>query len=258
MTDENHVDPIVPLPEDQRTLVPSPEVHPPVPQVHEVRIHPLAQPVKGFLDRYFFEKTGAWTAAFTFVLVVFSGLLAWVSYKANETSIISQRAFITFSGPVFIVDIADKKMKGTNVYYAMSNSGTTPANNVTLEWNLSLGQSVPDKNVDFDSLSQNERQKLVLGPKANYQVKPTYLTVEDWEKVSDGKEHLFLWGWVTYSDIFDGTPMRLSEFCTDVTKATWSSNKHTTPGVMINTVNPPCPTHNCYDRNCDDYLKRTQ
>jgi hypothetical protein len=201
---------------------------------------------------------GLWTCIFTGVLMVFSGLLWKVNDKANETSIATQRAFISFAGPFFVKDISGKKLKGVNVFYGMSNSGTTPASPTVLEWNMSLGTTVPQKGLDFDTLPQGERMTSVLGPKGNFQFKPVYLSTEELEMIADGKKHLFFWGWVTYRDIFTGTPERLSEFCTDITSATWSASNHTNPNVDIKTENPPCPVHNCYDEECEDYGSRTK
>jgi len=130
-------------------------------------------------------NTGMWTCIFTGVLMVFSGLLWKVNDKANDTSIATQRAFVTFSGPLLVKDIQGRKLKGINVYYGMSNSGTTPASAATLEWNMSLGPTSPQKGVDFDTLPQNERMPLVLGPKVGFQMKPVYLSIEELEMVAE-------------------------------------------------------------------------
>src|SRR6266446_8927484 len=81
-----------------------------------------------------FLNPGIWSCIFTGVLMVFSGLLYRVSDKANNTSIATQRAFVTFAGPLLVKDIQSRKLKGINVYYAMMNSGTTPASAAVLEW----------------------------------------------------------------------------------------------------------------------------
>ncbi len=213
---------------------------------------------KKFLNRFFFGKSGAWTAIFTFVLMVFSGLLWKVNDKATETSIASQRAFVSASGPVIMKDIRGRKWVAVSVYYLWSNSGTTPAKNEASEWNMSLGPTIPGKGLDFDNLPQSERLSLVLGPKAGFQLPPVYLSTEDLEMVAEGKKHLFFWGWTTYRDIFSGTSVHLSEFCTDITSATWTMPDHTNPTADWKTTSPPCPVHNCYDQDCEDYSTRTR
>src|ERR1700688_1459739 len=182
----------------------------------------------GWIWRTFFvNRAVAWTALSTVVLGIFSGLLWRVNDKANETSIATQRPFVNFSGPGFAKIINGKKLKGVNVFYVMQNSGTTPARTGVSEWNLSLGPTIPQKGLDFDKLPQSERLSIVLGPKANFQMTPIGISVEDLEAVGEGKKHLFFWGWTTYRDIFSGTPERLSEFCTDIVSITWAKADHT-------------------------------
>ena len=211
-----------------------------------------------FLNRFFFSKSGAWNALFTLVLMVFSGLLWRVSNKANETSIASQRAFLSFSGPALAKNADGRKLKGMNVFYVMTNSGTTPARAGITEWNLSVGPSFPQKGLDFDTLSQTERLSFVLGPKVLFQMKPISIPLQELEMIGEGKRHLFFWGWATYYDIFPGTPQHLTEFCTQIDSLMWSKADHTDATLEISTSSPPCPTHNCYDEDCEDYHRRIQ
>lgn len=201
-------------------------------------------------------NAGFWTCIFTGILAVFTVLLYKVNDRANQTSIATQRAFVSSGGPAFAKDIQGGKLKGIKVYYVWSNSGTTPAKGAISEWNMSLGDTLPQKGLNFDDLPQNQRVPLVLGPKAVFQLTPVYLTVQDLEQISEGKEHVFFWGWATYRDIFSDTPTRLSEFCTDITSLTWTIPDHTSPKVDVNTISPPCPIHNCYDEDCTDYSSR--
>jgi hypothetical protein len=214
--------------------------------------------MKWFWNTFFAGRAPAWTAISTVVLMFFSGLLWKVSDKANETSIVTQRAFISFSGPVLAKNTDGKKLKGINVFYVMSNSGTTPARAGISQWNLSLGPTVAQKGLDFDTLSQTERLSFVLGPKVLFQLKPISIPIQDLEMIGEGKRHLFFWGWTTYRDIFPGTPQRLTEFCTEIDSLMWSKVDHTDATVEINTSSPPCPTHNCYDEDCEDYSRRVR
>lgn len=209
-------------------------------------------------NKFFRGRAGTWTAIFTLVLTIFSGLLWRVSDKANETSIVTKRAFINFSGPVFAKDTDGVKLKGINVFYLMQNSGETPANVGVSQWSMALGPTVPHSGLDFDTLPQSERLSFVLGPKALFQMKPVNISLADLELVGDGKKHLFFWGWSTYSDIFTGTSKRLSEFCTEIDGVTWTKPDHSDATVDISTVSPPCPTHNCYDEGCEDYSRRVR
>ena len=224
--------------------------------ISPVEKSPAPEEPKQSTKRFF--NPGAWSAIFTGVLVFFTRLLYKVNDRATEASIASQRAFLSFSGPALIKDIQKGKWTGLRVYYLWSNSGTTPAKDGTSEWNMSFGPIVPAKGLDFDSLPQNERHAFVIGPKAAYQLSPVYLSTQDLEAVAENKKHLFFWGWVTYRDIFSGTPLHLTEFCTEITSAVWTQQDHASPAADWNTTSPSCPVHNCYDEDCEDYSTRTR
>jgi hypothetical protein len=207
----------------------------------------------------YFSKSGVWTAIFTGILTIFTGLLWSVNRTANDTSIAAQRAIISWNGPFFQNDVDGKTLKGIKADYAAANSGTTPGSKAVAEWNVYSGPYAPQEGLDFDSLTQSERRPYILGPKGNFQVLPIDISNADLEAAAAGKKHLFLWGWTTYHDIFSNI-VHLSEFCTEVTQITWSKPDHIhfDPKLQINLIYPPCPVHNCYDKDCADYNKRVQ
>jgi hypothetical protein len=213
--------------------------------------------MKWFWNTFFANRAAAWTALATVALTIFSGLLWKVSDRANETSIISQRAFLTNNGPA-IIKIADgPKLKGLNFVFAVSNSGTTPAKNAISEQDVAFWRTGPQKGFNFEDLPQVEKVTFVLGPKASFQLNPMFVSIEQLESVAQGK-YIIFWGWFTYRDIFNNTPLRLSEFCLEINNVTWAKTDHTDASGDVFLVYPPCPTHNCYDEDCEDYAKRTQ
>jgi hypothetical protein len=56
--------------------------------------------------------------------------------------------------------------------------------------------------------------------------------------------------------MFPGSPVHLTEFCTDITSVSFSKADHSDLTGDVNFGTPPCPTHNCYDDECDDYAVR--
>jgi hypothetical protein len=216
-------------------------------------------PMRKFWNVLFSGKAAAWAAFSAVVMMVFTGLLWRVNDRANETSVAAQRAFITHSGVAGMIKVVESnQFKGVNVFFALTNSGTTPAKEAVAQWNIALGDKTPEEGTNFGELPTSETYRFVLGPKANMQPKPIFISLGELEEVERGKKHLFFWGWTTYKDIFDGTPRRLSEYCYSISSLTFSKPEHTDIATEIQTVNPPCPTHNCYDENCEDYSSRTQ
>lgn len=214
--------------------------------------------MKWLWNTFFANRAPAWTAFSTVVLMVFSGLLWKVSDRANETSIVTQRAFLTNSGILPVKVINNQRLAGVNFFVVVGNSGTTPAKDAIEQSTVSIGQPIPQRGLDFDSLPQSERLVYVLGPKATMQMTPMFVSVSDLEAAEQGKKHIFFWGWTTYHDIFNGTPTRLSEFCVQITSVAWSKPDHSSPLTDVNFGSPPCQTHNCYDEDCEDYSRRVR
>jgi hypothetical protein len=211
-----------------------------------------------FWNTFFARRAAAWTALSTVVMTVFSCLLWRVSDKANETTVVAQRAFLTISSVYPQKIIQNQKVVGVNFFAAINNSGETPAKDGAEQFNYSVGQSLPQKGTDFEGLPHNEKLVFVLGPKAGMQLAPISISMEDLEAAEQGKKHIFFWGWTTYHDIFSGTPIRLSEFCVQLTSVSFTNPDHSLVTTDVNFVNPPCPIHNCYDEDCEDYPKRVQ
>jgi len=211
------------------------------------------------------RSSAFWTAVFTAVLTVFTGLLWHVSSQSNESnvaaqqaSLASQRAFlsIAFSPRVEVV-VEAGKVTGYKVHEGWANNGTTPTQTAIAQYNVASWPDRPTQGFDFAQLPQAERQEYVLGPKAGWEVTSVPLSFDTLASVARGN-HIFAWGWVVYRDIFKGTPPRLSEFCFELTNPTWSAADHTNPSALFSASTPPCQTHNCYDEYCADYAKISQ
>jgi hypothetical protein len=210
---------------------------------------------------HWYSSAGFWTAVFTGVLCLFTALLWKVSNEANTFNASNQRAMINFGGPYLSKKMAadGKKVDGWQVYYAWSNSGRNPAKGVEAQFNYSLSDRRPTKDLNFGELPTRDTLPLILGPGTMFQMPPVDLSLDDLSSIESRKQHLFFWGWITYDDGNPHSSRRLTEFCTDVTGLTWTGpSDHTDPLANFSIQTPPCETHNCYDETCADYDQRTK
>ena len=196
--------------------------------------------------------------AFTYQLVQVTRQLYQVNRQATESSVASQRAFLSIAfSPRLEVVIASNKVTGYRVHEGWTNSGTTPTQAAIAQFNVANWPDRPAHGFDFAQLPQAERQEYVVGPKASWEVISVPLSFDAIAATTNGK-HVFAWGWVIYRDIFQGTPPRLSEFCFEMTNPRWFGADHTNPATAFLVDTLPCQTHNCYDERCEDYPKLSQ
>ena len=69
---------------------------------------------------------------------------------------------------------------------------------------------------------------------------------------------MFVWGWITYDDIFKNTPRHLSEFCDEITNIKGTPEDITDPAANITWELSLCREHNCSDERCADYREKTK
>ena|ERR1039458_6054456 len=95
--------------------------------------------LKKIYQTCFSGKSATWSAIFTAALVLFSALLYKVSREANQTSIATQRAFISFMGMggwEKIQGPQSDRLIGYSLHLPMINSGTTPTKYAIYEISL--------------------------------------------------------------------------------------------------------------------------
>jgi hypothetical protein len=214
-------------------------------------------------EKVFKNKAAAWTALFTLVLAVFSYLLLQANNDATQNSIATQRAFITYAGSFFEKVAADptnpkSSVSGYRIHVPMGNGGTTATRYSAYEMAIGAGDSDPSEETDFDALPQSERNIFIFGPRQLYDGQGAFIQMADLEAVAQNRKHMFVWGWVVYRDVFNATPVRLSELCLTITNPIWTNSDHTKLTTEMRATTLPCKTHYCYDNDCRDYSKRIE
>jgi hypothetical protein len=182
------------------------------------------------------------TAVFTLFLVLFTAVLAYVSLKqldflgraeiisarasnaareaantAHEALVKSQRAFVRISGFPWLWR-PDLSRPGKYVYDiapAVENGGDTPTVDMTINVNSALRDSPLPENFDFPYQSKDPGKTLV-GGRQSITASNSVISDEDLLAVQNGKKFFYLWGTITYRDVFDGTPVHVTEYASEV------------------------------------------
>ena len=179
--------------------------------------------------------------------------------KVTREALVSvQRAFVSFSGTLSATKIV-KHDKTTDLMLNLpwTNLGTTPTrkSKSRVNWQT-FPQGMPD-NFSFLDIGDVAPRQFTI-PSKGFGNATMEVPIQVLEYVKDGNLRLFVWGWITYHDIFERTPVRLSEFCDEVTNIKSSTDSFTDPASNITWELVLCSEHNCTDEECRDYKEKTK
>jgi len=95
------------------------------------------------------------------------------------------------------------------------NSGQTPARNMMVNFNFrSFPNQMPG---DFDFPDSRPADRDVIGPRAILTLPGMDIPAAEIEVGFSQKLRWYIWAWVEYDDIFEGTPRHRTEYCCEVT-----------------------------------------
>jgi hypothetical protein len=200
------------------------------------------------------EKSAAWTAVFTLVLTIFTGLLVYIAFETDQTARDTQRAFVGFKEiqhtSISIDPKTDKVLQyGFSATY--ENSGTTPAKRVTAHINAVWPADQLPPGFNYPDTGDIQDIPFVIGPKGTTVTLPVWVLADAISDVRDRKKHLYVYGHVSYHDIFKGDPEHVTEFCMEIVNLKLTGDTYDRQ-TRITGVSQFCPSHNCYDEDCKE------
>jgi hypothetical protein len=175
-------------------------------------------------------------AAFTGLLVIVSGVQGYFLLRADKTArtaadaakksaeiseralIVTQRAFIRVANFPWLwrPDTARPGRYFYDITPIVENFGNTPTVEAKINVNSGLRDTIlPD---DFDFPYQGEAGDTLVGPKQTIGTSRAEILDEDLLAVQGGQKFFYIWGMITYRDVFDGTPLHTTEFCTQISR----------------------------------------
>lgn len=223
-----------------------------------------ARKLKAFFEQFnnatFVGKSGLWTAIFTGILAFFTYQQIRLVQIANQNAIATQRAFITLTGGLpGTKGTEGGKITRMGFQVMWTNNGTTPAKSLIGRASIQAWTTELPRYFDFADLPiEGAGMPSVISAKATF-LHSVSVPIDDVIDIITKKHHLYLWGWVAYNDVFQGTPRRLTEFCVEPINVSASSTDYTDPKTEYSWISQPCPVpHNCADEDCEDYKQRAK
>lgn len=178
------------------------------------------------------------TAFFTLVVGFFTAAL-WLSTRglwqvtnatlahAERASVRELRAYVSvreismdqFRGPGRISIsspnvIVPGDVQSYRISAMLENGGPTLIRNALVNINHTLRVGDLPENFDFPDGEKTERA--AMGARGIFHTPGFFVPISDVRTVVEKANRLFVWGWIDYDDVFEGTPRRRTEFCFDV------------------------------------------
>lgn len=170
-----------------------------------------------------------WTAIFTGVLSIFTIGLCVATFKlwdstdklvlgAEETAERQLRAYVhaakvrlfLYRPQYYSREQSEGAIQGFGIVMELENSGQTPTRKAVMSASGRVfNDEVPD---DFDFPDADQIEIVTFGPGVmllSPSVSFNRVNIEKYCKI-------LVWGWVEYSDVFNNTPRRRTEFCFEI------------------------------------------
>jgi hypothetical protein len=180
---------------------------------------------------------------------------------AREALVSGARALVSFTGnSVGMKRVNNGKINAIEIALPWTNSGNTPTRRAfsVVDFDITSPTGMDDT-FDFrDRIPNIPPRQFFISPKGEADGTEA-IPIQEFHAVQAHEQRLYVWGWITYHDIFPGTPTRLTEFCDEIVNVQSSTADMTNPAANLkwNMVLCPLP-HNCSDEECLDYEERTQ
>ena len=160
--------------------------------------------------------------AFTFLLFLATVALFWATrdlvYDAKHNAQRQLRAYV-FAQNVesfWTAEKATETILKWTFFPVWKNSGQTPTKNMMSNVNMWVGEEAGPLPANFDFPDYGKPARTMIGPGAVMHGEKLELTVAQLQKIRAGTAHAYIWAWVEYNDVFEGTPRRRSEACFEI------------------------------------------
>ena len=129
-----------------------------------------------------------------------------------------QRAFVVFKDITFykLPDFRATDPTAIRFIVAWENSGTTPTKCLFTHVSWRAYTADIPANFDFPDLGGGSDTRSPIGPKSSLNMMAIDIQIDVLRAVQARTNHLYIWGWVDYDDIFSYTERHRTEFGTEI------------------------------------------
>ena len=148
----------------------------------------------------------------------------------REALVKSQRAFVRLAAwPWLWRSDLDRPGKFFfDITPILENAGTTPTADMQVTINTALRDTELPQDFDFPYVAKSSGT--LIGPHQTIGLDHAVILDDDLALVQKGKKFFYIWGRATYRDVFSGTAMHTTEFCTQIVRVLGDPHQPSEPG----------------------------
>jgi hypothetical protein len=134
------------------------------------------------------------------------------------------------------------------IRFEWQNTGSSPAKDMRLHVSWEHFQDDIPEDFTFPDVGLQVHHPVYLPPKGKTMTGPLEIDVAVLEAVRVGHIRPFFWGWATYRDIFEGTPLHITKFFREILI---KGDELYSPKGQIQVSFTSYRRHNCLDEDCN-------
>jgi hypothetical protein len=137
---------------------------------------------------------------------------------SREALVKSQRAFVRSIGFPWLwrADFGRPGKYFYDITPVIENAGATPTVHMKIVVDYAIRETpLPDQ---FNFPYRTGPADTLVGPRQTIGANHAEILDDDLLAIQNGTKFFYLWGTITYLDVFDGTPLHTTEFCTQITR----------------------------------------
>ncbi|SEP14896.1 hypothetical protein SAMN02990966_04115 [Rhodospirillales bacterium URHD0017] len=136
-------------------------------------------------------------------------LRAYVFVKRIVCEAVRQNRWTNSSGAV-----VEGPIVAYNVFAELENSGATPTRHLVLGLGGRMFNEVMPSDWNYPDV---HTESAIMGPHTTFNSARVSVSAAEMKRLSEKGGHEYIWGWVDYNDVFEGTPRHRTEFCFEIT-----------------------------------------
>jgi hypothetical protein len=176
---------------------------------------------------------------------------ATANHLSKINAIAAQRAYVHFSPSFGAAGSVDprhfERVAGWFFQVPMENYGLTPTRRMRQHVSWTPSETTLPDSFAYPDTGDQILTHVLLAPRQQLSTTRFLFDSDLLQRTRNGTAHAYVYGWLSYHDVFAGTPEHITKFCYEVR---FLNDPFSRTNLAFETN--LCPHHNCADEDCNE------